>query len=128
MLLIVGAIVVLGAVIGGFVFEGGHVLALNQPAEYIIIGGSAIGTLIMATPVHVLKKLVGQAMGLLKSALSKDDYLDLLSLLNKLFKQVQQGECSSWNLTSRSPLRVRSCQSIRSSWRTTTPSTFSVIR
>ena len=91
MLLIVGAIVVLGAVIGGFVFEGGHVLALNQPAEYIIIGGSAIGTLIMATPVHVLKKLVGQAMGLLKSAVSKDDYLDLLSLLNKLFKQVQQG-------------------------------------
>ena len=91
MLLIVGAIVVLGAVIGGFVFEGGHVLALNQPAEYIIIGGSAIGTLIMATPLHVLTKLVGQVTGLLKSPVSKADYLDLLSALNKLFRQVQQG-------------------------------------
>ena len=91
MLLIVGAIVVLGAVLGGFVFEGGHVLALNQPAEYIIIGGSAVGTLIMATPLPVLKRLVGQVTGLLKSAVNKADYLDLLSALNKLFRQVQQG-------------------------------------
>ena len=91
MLLVVGAIVVLGAVAGGFVFEGGHLLALNQPAEYIIIGGSALGTLIMGTPVHVLKQLFGQVGSLLKSGASKDDYLDLLSMLNKLFRQVQQG-------------------------------------
>ena len=91
MLLIVGALIVIVSVIGGFVFEGGHVMVLNQPAEYIIIDGSAIGSMIMGTPLKILTQIVGQTMALLKSAPTKNDYLDLLAALSKLFKQVQQG-------------------------------------
>ena len=44
MLLFVGAIIVLGSVLGGFMIHGGHVLVLNQPAEFVIIGGAALGS------------------------------------------------------------------------------------
>ena len=40
MLLIVGALVVIASVIGGFLIEGGHLLVLSQPAEFLIIGGA----------------------------------------------------------------------------------------
>ena len=72
-------------------FEGGHLLVLNQPAEFIIIGGAALGSLVMGTPLKILTQIMGQTMGLLKSAPGKKDYLDLLAALSKLFKLVQQG-------------------------------------
>ena len=90
MLLIVGAVVVMGAVIGGFLLEGGHLLVLYQPAEFLIIGGAALGSLIMGTPVTVLTQLMGQTRGLFTSAPAKQDYLDLLAALNQLFRLVQR--------------------------------------
>jgi len=52
---IIGIIVVLGAVLGGFLMEKGPILVLLQPSEFIIIGGAALGTLLSANPIHVLK-------------------------------------------------------------------------
>jgi chemotaxis protein MotA len=91
MLVIVGAVVVMLAVIGGYLFEGGNLLLLMQPAEFIIIGGAAIGSMVMATSPSVLKGIAGQIGGLLGSGLSKDDFSDLLVMLYKLFRQIQQG-------------------------------------
>lgn len=59
----VGAIVVLGCVLGGFLWHGGQVLALNQPNEILIIGGAAIGSLIIATPISVIKGMIKQIIG-----------------------------------------------------------------
>jgi len=90
MLLIVGLVVVIGSVLGGYVMEGGHVLLLNQPAEFIIIGGAASGTLIISTPMSVLSKLVKQVFGVLKPGLTRDDFAELLTMLYQLFRIAQQ--------------------------------------
>ena len=57
MFTIIGYAVVFGAVIGGFVLEGGPVAVLNQTVEFLIIGGAAIGSLLAGTPTKVLAAL-----------------------------------------------------------------------
>ena len=54
---IVGILIVFGAVLGGFLMEKGHLAVLIQPSEIITIGGAAIGTLLAANPLHILKKV-----------------------------------------------------------------------
>ncbi|MEW6321007.1 MAG: flagellar motor stator protein MotA [Acidobacteriota bacterium] len=90
MLVVVGAVVVLGSVLGGYVMHHGQVAVLYQPNELVIIGGAALGALISATPLPVLKQLAGQLGGLFKSGFVKQDYLELLGLQYQLFKLVQQ--------------------------------------
>ncbi|MEA2030555.1 MAG: flagellar motor stator protein MotA [candidate division Zixibacteria bacterium] len=85
MFIFIGAIVVLGSVLGGFVFEGGHILALNQPLEVLIIGGAALGSLLIATPVPVVKGIISQLIGCLGGGLSKKDYLELLVMMFEIF-------------------------------------------
>ncbi len=86
MLFLVGAAVVIGCVITGFMMHGGKVLALNQPNEFIIIGGAALGSLIIATPLAVLKSLVSQLLGVFKGpSFTKKDYLDLLVMMYEIF-------------------------------------------
>ena len=90
MFLIVGALVVLGAVAGGYVLEGGHLLVLSQPAEFLIIGGAALGSLLISTPLSILTKMAGQLGRFFKARPSKADYLDLLSMMYAMFKLTQQ--------------------------------------
>ena len=90
MLLIIGALVVLGSVLGGFIMAGGQPLVLNQPSEFVVIGGASIGSLLIGTPPTVLKRLVGQVKMLFSSGSSKADYSDLLAMLYQLFKVAQQ--------------------------------------
>jgi chemotaxis protein MotA len=90
MLLIVGVLIVLGSVVAGYSLHGGSLLVLNQPSEFLIIGGSAIGSLLISTPIPVLKRLAGQMTRFFKPAVAKDDYLDLLAMLYQMFKTTQQ--------------------------------------
>ena len=90
MLVIVGAIVVVASVAGGYLMEGGHPLVLNQPAEFMIISGSAIGSLLISTPPSVLGHLAKQILKLFSSGASKGDYVELLAMLYQLFKLAQQ--------------------------------------
>lgn len=90
MFLIIGAVIVIGSVIGGYVIHGGHVGVLNQPTEFLIIGGAAIGSMLIGTPLPVIKALIGQIMAQLGSGLSKNDYKDLLTMLYQVFKLGQQ--------------------------------------
>ena len=57
MLIIVGLVIVLGSVVGGYLMAGGNLLVLNQPSEFIVIGGAAIGSLVISTPAAVLKAI-----------------------------------------------------------------------
>jgi chemotaxis protein MotA len=52
---ILGILVVFGAVLGGYLMEKGNLLVLVQPPELLIIGGAALGTLLIANPMHILK-------------------------------------------------------------------------
>ena len=65
MLIVVGLVIVLGSVVGGYLMAGGNLLVLNQPSEFIVIGGSAIGSLVISTPSTVLKGIVAQIKGVM---------------------------------------------------------------
>jgi chemotaxis protein MotA len=88
--IIIGVVVVLASVAGGYLMEGGHPLVLNQPAEFVIIGGAALGSLLIGTPPSVLKRLLGQVKTLFGSGTSSDDYKELLVMLYQVFKAAQQ--------------------------------------
>ena len=85
MLTIVGFIIVTGAVIGGFIMEGGHLMVLFQPAEFLIIGGAALGSLMVATPISVMKALVRQIMASFGAGYSKKEYVDQMVMLYEIF-------------------------------------------
>jgi chemotaxis protein MotA len=57
---ILGILIVLGAVFGGFTMMGGTVNAIWQPTELIVICGAAIGALVLGNPKHVLAELFSQ--------------------------------------------------------------------
>ncbi|MGA2728637.1 MAG: flagellar motor stator protein MotA [Terracidiphilus sp.] len=88
---IIGIIVVFGAVIGGFLMEKGPMLVLMQPSEFLIIGGAALGTLLSANPVHVIKKIVNGLLSVLKgSKYSKQRYIDLMKTMFNLFNKARK--------------------------------------
>lgn len=84
MIAIVGLVVVFGAVVGGYLMEHGNLLLLNQPAEFVIIGGAAIGTLLVAQPMKTVKLLIKQLLGVTKAGYTRQDYMDLLMMLYEL--------------------------------------------
>src|SRR5678815_3001181 len=90
MLTFVGLIVVLAAVIGGFIMAGGELLVLFQPSEFIVIGGAALGSLIVSTPAKVIKLGLTQVQGVIKGATPATEYASLLAMMYQIFKQVQQ--------------------------------------
>lgn len=86
MFVVIGIIVVFASVIGGYLEAKGNLRVLFQPAEFIIIGGSALGTLLAANPAHVLKSVFKGMLGTLKSSpYTKAFYLEQLQLLNAIF-------------------------------------------
>jgi len=90
-MLFVGILVVLGAVISGFILSGGDVHLLLQPYEVLVIVGAAIGSVIISTPMPMIKKLVAGVLGAIKGFhVSKQDYLELLKSFNELFLVAQR--------------------------------------
>lgn len=90
MRLIVGIIVVVAAVIGGYVAMGGHLEVLIQPFEAVIILGAAAGAYIIGNTGPVLKQTVGVFGTLLRGPkYNKAAYVELLGLQFTLFKLVQ---------------------------------------
>lgn len=85
MLLIIGLVIVIGAVAGGFIWEGGALMALWQPAELLIIGGAGLGALIIMTPVNVLKDMRVQFLGTLSAGYTKKNYTELMVMLYEIF-------------------------------------------
>jgi len=86
MIIIIGCIVVVVSVIGGFMMGGGHVGALMHPNELIIIGGGALGALIIMSPKKVLIDMFKGIINCLKGAPhSKAAYEELLKVLYELF-------------------------------------------
>lgn len=91
MFAIVGIIVVFGAVVGGYLMEHGKMLVLLQPAELIIIGGAGIGTLLIANPLHLLKRIATGLPGIIKeSRYNKAMYLDSLKMMFELFGRARR--------------------------------------
>lgn len=86
MIIIIGSLVVLGSVLGGFIIAGGHVGALMHISELIIIAGAALGALIIMSPKKVILDLVHQCLAALKGAPhNRAAYEELFKALYELF-------------------------------------------
>jgi chemotaxis protein MotA len=91
MISIVGILVVFGAVIGGFLMEKGQLGVLIQPAELVTIGGAALGTLVAANPIYILKGLGSGLIGILSgSPFTKQRYLETLKMMFDLFTKARK--------------------------------------
>jgi chemotaxis protein MotA len=91
MLPIIGIVVVFAAVIAGFLMEKGHLLVLLQPSELVTIAGAAIGTLLVANPIHIIKAMIAGVVGALSpSRFSKERYLGTLKMLFELCNKVRK--------------------------------------
>jgi chemotaxis protein MotA len=88
--IILGLVVMLGCMLGGFMAMGGHVEVLWQPWEFVIILGTSLGTFIVANPMKVIKdtgKGLGEAFG--NAAPSGRQYLDIMGLLYSLMRELR---------------------------------------
>ncbi|MEK6704302.1 MAG: flagellar motor stator protein MotA [Bdellovibrionota bacterium] len=95
MLVLVGLVIVLVAVIGGYFLEGGHMQVLFQPVELMIIGGTALGSLIISCPVSLIKNIISQTFSTIKrSGPTKSDYMQLLMLLFEICKTAKANPLS----------------------------------
>src|SRR5271169_5080940 len=91
MFIIIGIVVVFGAVVAGYLMEHGNLRVLLQPAELVTIGGAAIGTVLVANPLHILKKIgSGLAGAFGSSKFSKQKYLDTLKMMFELFSRARR--------------------------------------
>lgn len=91
MIAIVGIFIVLGAVIGGYLMEHGNLHVLFQPAEVVIIFGAALGSLVISAPMKDLIMIIKSLGKLLSSGgMSKQGYLELLTLLFKIFSKIRK--------------------------------------
>ncbi len=91
MISIIGIVIVIGAVIAGYLMEHGHLMVLYQPAELVIIGGSALGTLLIANPIQTIKQIGSALLGILSpSQYGKAYYLETLKMLSELFQSARK--------------------------------------
>src|SRR5208337_1436040 len=77
MFAVIGILVVIGAVVGGYLMEHGHIRVLMQPAELLIIGGAAVGTLLIGNSPRILKRSVQSFSGIIAgSKFNRARYVD----------------------------------------------------
>ncbi|MBS1875283.1 MAG: flagellar motor stator protein MotA [Acidobacteria bacterium] len=91
MFAIIGILVVFGAVIGGYLMEHGNLKVLIQPAELVIIGGAAIGTVLIGNPPYILSKIIKGITGVFGgSKYSQARYLETLKMMYELFSRARK--------------------------------------
>jgi chemotaxis protein MotA len=92
MFAIIGIVVVFGAVVAGYLMEHGHLAVLMQPAELLIIGGAGAGTLLIANPLRILKKIGSGAAGVFgASHFGRERYLSTLKMMYGLLQKARRG-------------------------------------
>src|SRR5215475_6567309 len=91
MFVIIGIVVVFGAVVAGYLMEHGNLKVLIQPAELVIIGGAAVGTVFIANPLHIIKAIAGGIGGVFGgSKFGKQTYIDALKMMYDLLNKARK--------------------------------------
>lgn len=91
MIAILGIVIVLAAVVGGFLMEKGQLLVLVQPAELLIIAGAAAGAVVVANPLRILKGIGAGLAGVFKgSRFTRQRYLDTLRMMYMFLNKVRK--------------------------------------
>lgn len=91
MFAIIGIIIVFGSIVAGYLMEHGNIRVLLQPAELVIIAGAAVGTLLVANPLHIIKKIAAGIGGVFGgSKFGKQTYIETLKMLYDLFNKARK--------------------------------------
>src|ERR1700676_1560587 len=88
---IIGIVVVFGCIAAGYLMEHGSMKVLAQPAELIIIGGAALGTVLISNPIHTLKQMISGVIGAFGSSkYGTKRYIDSLKMMYELLQKARK--------------------------------------
>ncbi|MGN6145591.1 MAG: flagellar motor stator protein MotA [Mesorhizobium sp.] len=88
--ILIGFVVTLGCVLGGFMAMGGHVHVLVQPWEAVIIIGAAFGAFLIANPMKTVKDTGKAVIEAFKQSVPKErEYLETLGVLHSLMRELK---------------------------------------
>jgi chemotaxis protein MotA len=91
MFAIIGIVVVFGCIIAGYLMEHGNIRVLLQPAELLIIAGAATGTVLVANPLYIIKKIIAGVAGVFTgSKFGKQTYIDALKMMYDLLNKARK--------------------------------------
>ncbi len=91
MIPLIGIGIVIGSILTGYLIEEGNIYVLIQPAEFIILGGAALGSLVLTCPPNLLTKIVKILPNIVKGGgPNKKAYLELFNLLFKIFSKIKK--------------------------------------
>ncbi len=88
---IIGIVVVFGCIVGGYLMEHGNIKVLLQPAELLIIGGAAVGTVLISNPIHTLKSIIAGVVGVFGSSkYNTEHYTNSLKMMYELLQKARK--------------------------------------
>ncbi|HEX7075264.1 MAG TPA: flagellar motor stator protein MotA [Hyphomicrobiaceae bacterium] len=88
--IIIGLVVTVGCVLGGFMAMGGHIHVLLQPWEAVVICGAAFGTFLVANPMSTVKDAARACMEAFKHDVpTEKEYLETLGVLHSLMRELR---------------------------------------
>jgi len=91
MLVVVGYVVVVGSVFGGFAMAGGHLGAMYQPLELLMIGGAAVGAFVVGNSWKTIKATFKAVPTLFQgSKYTKATYMELMALLYEILDKTRK--------------------------------------
>jgi chemotaxis protein MotA len=87
----IGYVLVCASVFGGYALAGGHIAALFQPLELLMIGGAALGAFVVGNDMKAIKATIGALPSLFKgSKYNKQLYLDLLAMMFEILSKIRK--------------------------------------
>ena len=87
---IIGLVIAVGSILGGYGALGGHLEVLFQPFEFLIIGGAALGIFIVANPLATIKDCGTAIVEAVTDKVPKPrDFLDVLSAMHALMRELR---------------------------------------
>ncbi|RZI73244.1 MAG: flagellar motor stator protein MotA, partial [Rubrivivax sp.] len=93
MFVIIGYLVAMGCIFGGFIIHGGNIMVVIHalPTELMVIGGGAIGAFIVNNQPKVLKATLKALPATLKgSKYTKARYMELMALLYDILQKARK--------------------------------------
>lgn len=95
MLVILGLIVVMGSVLGGYVLHGGNVAVLYQPTEFLVIGGAGIGSMVISSSPALIKSMIHLLKeSVLGKPMTKPEYVQIVCFVYECFKMLNANPIS----------------------------------
>ena len=112
---VIGLVIAVGSMLGGYAALGGHLEVLVQPFEFLIICGASLGVFIVANPFSTIKDCGKAFVEAVTDKVPKPrDFLDVLSVLHALMRELRAKSRSEVEAHFDNPKSRRSSRPFRS--------------